>query len=198
MCRRHASSLVGMRPRANPTRVRARCGLPAGFVIALLVAPAASATPPLTQGVYGGVIRVGRGAAGVTLGMTRAQVIARLGRPLKAFGDEYMAYENLPPKNPHGLFDIYFEQKRVRMLVISPHSGWRLADGIHIFASGSIGRLMHRFGHRLKPTRIEDGERLYRITERYLGRTVWSEFYVARFGPKASVYGFDMLFPRGG
>jgi len=177
---------------------RAGCGLLAGFVIALLVASTASATPPLTRGVYGGVIRVGRGAAGVTLGMTRAQVIARLGRPLKEIKNAYMAYENPPPRNPHGLFDLYLEQKRVRMLVISPHSGWHLADGIHIFASGSIERLMHRFGHRLKATRIEDGERLYRITERYLGRTVWSEFYVARFGPKASVYGFDMLFPPGG
>ncbi|MGH2880839.1 MAG: hypothetical protein ACRDK4_14685 [Solirubrobacteraceae bacterium] len=47
----------------------------------------------------------------------------------------------------------------------------------------------------LKPTRIEDGERVYRITERYLGRTVWTEFYVEHFGPKASVYGFDLLFP---
>jgi hypothetical protein len=81
------------------------------------------------------------------------------------------------------------------MFIISPRSTWRLANGIHIFASGAIARLMHCYGHRLKPTRIEDGERVYRITERYLGRTVWTEFYVEHFGPRASVYGFDLLFP---
>jgi hypothetical protein len=57
---------------------------------------------------------------------------------------------------------------------------------------------MHRYGHRLKPTRIEDGERLYRITQRYLGRTVWTEFYVEHFGANARVYGFDVLFPLSG
>jgi hypothetical protein len=132
--------------------------------------------------------------------MTRAQVIARLGRPLKENENGYMAYENEPqgkvnPKTPHGLFDLYLTDKRVRMFVISPHSGWRLSDGNHIFASGGIARLMHRYGHRLKATRIEDGELAYRITERYLGRTGWTEFAVEHFGPKASVYGFDGLFP---
>ncbi len=168
------------------------------LVIAPLLGTTAVAKAPLTKGVYGGVIVVGRGAAGVRLGMTRAQVIARLGRPLRELKNQVMSYENLPPRTPHGLFDLYLEDNRVRMLVISPRIGWQLTDGNHIFASGAIARLMHRYGHRLKPTRIEDGERVYRITGRYLGRTVWTEFYVARFGPKASVYGFDMLFPLGG
>lgn len=172
-----------------------------GVLVALLGCVTAFATPPVTKGVYGGVIIVGRGAAGVTLGTTRAQVIARLGRPLKERGP--MSYENLPPgkispKTPHGMFDLYLANGRVRMIVISPHSGWHLSDGTHIFGSGVIARLMHRYGRRLKPTRIEDGERLYRITERYLGRTVWTEFYVEHFGANASVYGFDMLFPPSG
>lgn len=189
-----------MRQQANTVNVRAKRGVLTALVIAPLLATTAVAKAPLTKGVYGGVIIVGRGAAGVRLGMTRAQVIARLGRPLKENEHGYMAYGNAPqgkvnPKIPHGLFDLYLTDKRVRMLAISPHSGWRLSDGNHIFASGGIARLMHRYGHRLKPTRIEDGERLYRITERYLGRTVWTEFYVEHFGPKASVYGFDMLFP---
>jgi outer membrane protein assembly factor BamE (lipoprotein component of BamABCDE complex) len=53
-----------------------------GVLVALLGCVTAFASPPVTKGVYGGVIVVGRGAAGATLGMTRAQVIARLGRPL--------------------------------------------------------------------------------------------------------------------
>jgi len=170
-----------------------------GALVALLGCVTAIAAPPVTKGVYGGVIRVGRGAAGATLGMTRAQVIAHLGRPLKGNG-LVMSYENLPlgkisPKTPHGIFDLYLRKGRVRMIVISPHSGWHLPDGSHVFGHGVIAHLMKLYGPRLKPKRIEDGERLYRITERYLGRTVWTEFYVERFGANASVSGFDMLFP---
>jgi hypothetical protein len=172
------------------------------LAVALLGCVTAFATTSITKGVYGGVVVVGRGAAGVTLGMTRAQVIAHLGRPLTE-GGPVMSYENLPPgqispKTPHGIFDLYLAKGRVRMIVISPHSGWHLSDGTHIFGSGVIARLMHRYGRRLKPTRIEDGERLYRVTERHLGRTVWTEFYVERFGADASVSGFDMLLPPPG
>ena len=169
-----------------------------GVLTALLACAAASASPPVTKGIYGGVITIGRGVAGATLGMTRSQVIARLGAPLQERGP--MSYENLPPgridtHTPHGMFDLYLAKGRVRMIVISPHRGWHLSDGTHIFGTGVIARLMHRYGPRLKPTRIEDGERLYRVTERYRGRTVWTEFYVQHFGATASVYGFDMLFP---
>jgi hypothetical protein len=167
-------------------------------LIALLAGTTALAAPARTKGIYGGVVTVGRGAAGVTRGMTRAQVIARLGRPLREHG--YMAYENEPQgkinsQTPHGMFDIYLKNNRVRMIAISPHSGWRLPDGTRIFATGAITRLMRRYGHGLRATGVEDGERAYRITERYLGRTVWTEFYVERFGSSASVYGFDVLFP---
>ncbi len=165
------------------------------IVLASLLATAPVAAAPRAKGVYGGVIVVGRGVAGARLGMTRAQVIAHVGPPVSEMPNLGMSYEALPPKNPHGQFDIVLQGGHVRMFIISPRSTWRLADGIHIFASGAIVRLMHRYGRRLKPTRIEDGERVYRITERYLGRTVWTEFYVEHFGPRASVYGFDLLFP---
>ncbi len=166
--------------------------------IAVVAAASALASPARSKGIYGGVVRVGRGAAGVTLGMTRAQVIARLGRPVSERG--YMAYESEPQgkvnsTTPHGMFDLYLKSGRVRMIAISPHSGWRLADGTRVFAHGAIAHLMGRYGRRLRATRVEDGERAYRITERYLGRTVWTEFYVERFGTSASVYGFDVLFP---
>ncbi len=170
-------------------------GLIAAFVLASLLTAMSVAGAPRAKGIYGGVIVVGRGVAGARLGMTRAQVIARLGPPVSEMPNRFMSYEVLPPKNPHGQFDIVLQGGRVRMFIVSPRSTWRLANGIHIFSSGAIARLMHRYGRRLKPTRIEDGERVYRITERYLGRTVWTEFYVERFGPGASIYGFDLLFP---
>ena len=101
-------------------------------LVALLAGATASASTPASKGVYGGLVTVGRGAAGVTLGMTRAQVIARLGRPLKERGP--MSYENLPPgkigpNTPHGEFDLYLANGRVRMIVISPHAGWHLRTG---------------------------------------------------------------------
>jgi len=179
-----------------------RFWLSRGVLVALapvsLLATASVAATPRAKGIYGGVIVVGRGVAGATLGMTRNRVIAHLGPPVSEMPNRSMSYEALPPKNPHGQFDVVLEGGRVRMFIISPRSTWRLANGIHIFASGAIARLMHYYGHRLKPTRIEDGERVYRITERYLGRTVWTEFYVEHFGPRASVYGFDLLFPLTG
>lgn len=170
-------------------------GLIPTLVLASLLATTPVAAAPRSKGIYGGVIVVGRGVAGARLGMTRAQVIARLGEPVSELPNRDMSYEALPPKNPHGLFDVVLRAGRARMFIVSPRSTWRLANGIHIFAKGAIARLMHRYGQRLKPTRIEDGERVYRITERYLGRTVWTEFYVEHFGPNASVYGFDLLFP---
>ena len=170
-------------------------GLIAPVVLASLLLTTSVTAAPRAKGIYGGVIVVGRGVAGARLGMTQAQVIARLGPPVSGMPNRGMSYEALPPKNPHGQFDIVLQGGRVRMFIVSPRSTWRLANGIHIFSSGAIARLMHRYGHRLKPTRIEDGERVYRITERYLGRTVWTEFYVERFGPRASIYGFDLLFP---
>lgn len=171
-------------------------GLIAALVLASLLGTASVAAAPRAKGIYGGVIVVGRGIAGVSLGMTRTQVIARLGPPVSELPNWGMSYEALPPKNPHGgQFDIALQGGRVRMFIISPRKTWRLANGIHIFASGAIARLMHVYGQRLKPTRIEDGEHAYRITERYLGRTVWTEFYVEHFGPRARVYGFDLLFP---
>ncbi len=170
-------------------------GLIGVVVLASLLATTSVAAAPGSKGMYSGVIVVGRGVAGARLGMTRAQVIARLGAPVSEMPGRGMSYEALPPRNPHGQFDIALKGGRVRMFIISPRGTWRLANGIHIFASGAIARLMHRYGHRLKPTRIEDGERVYRITEHYVGRTVWTEFYVEHFGPRARVYGFDLLFP---
>jgi hypothetical protein len=83
-------------------------------MIALAVPTAAAAKPPLTKGVYSGVITVGRGAVGITLGMTRAQVVAHLGRPFADHGGE-MDYFRLPPKYPsRGLFVVYLAKGHVR------------------------------------------------------------------------------------
>jgi len=172
-------------------------GLLIGLAIALLVGATALARPPLTKGVYSGVITVGRGAAGITLGMTRAQVIARLGRPFADNGRE-MDYIRLPPRYPsRGLFVIYLAKGRVHMVQTDgrPNSGWRLSDGNRIFDRGGFARLIHRYGRRLKLMRTEDGERYYQITSSLKGLTVWTDFWVWPLNSKGMVEGVDILFP---
>ena len=146
-----------------------------------LLSDPAQPAAPLTRGVYGGVIKVGRGAAGVYLGMTRAQVVARLGRPFSENANGYMqyAYEGhgfVPANVQHGLFDVYLRNGRVRMVIIGTHAGFRLGDGTPVFGTGAVAHLMRRYGRRLRALR-EDGEPVYRLSERYLGRTVWTDFW---------------------
>jgi len=176
------------------------------IVCALVLLPAprspASTHPALTKGVYGGVIEVGRGAAGVTLGMTRAAVIARLGLPFnwRRGATGYMQYAYLPigrvpPNVEHGQFDLFLANGRVRMIIIAAHKGFVLQNGIRVFDKGAVARLMRFYGRRLKAMRSEDGEPVYRIVEHAFGRTVWTDFWPERFGPNAPIMGVDLLFP---
>ncbi len=138
-----------------------------------VAAATSGAVSPQTKGVYRGVITVGHGAGGIRLGMTRAQVIATLGRPFSRNSNGYMQYA----KSPRGMFDVYLTSGRVQMLGIAQHHrGFRLSDGNQIFLTGGLARLMDRYGRRLKLVRLDDGERVYRITGRLRGRTVWTDF----------------------
>ncbi len=170
--------------------------------IGTLLSDPAQPAAPLTKGVYGGVIKVGRGAAGVRLGMTREQVIAILGRPFAENANGYMQYArtphgNVPDNAQHGLFDVYLRNGRVRMMIIGTHPGFRLGDGTPVFAAGTVGHLMHRFGRRLRAVREEDGEPVYRVSERYLGRTVWTDFWPERFARDTRLMDVAILFPPG-
>lgn len=154
------------------------------------VANAAHGTPR-TDGVYSGAITVGHGAAGVTLGMTRSQVIARLGRPFSENGNGYMQYGQIP----RGMFDVYLTGGRVRMLGIAQHHpGFRLPDGNQVFLAGGLARLMDRYGARLKLVRLDDGERVYRITSRMGRRTVWTDFIAWPLNRRGVVEDVFLLF----
>ena len=135
--------------------------------------------------VTGGVIRPGHGAAGVSLGMTRADVVARLGRPSFENRLGFMQYGS-----GGAMFDVYRASgrpgARVRMLGISG-PGFRLADGNRVFAPAGLRRLRHRFGARLVRFRDEDGAPGYRLRGRLRGRRVVTDFFVDRFGAHGRV-----------
>ncbi len=135
--------------------------------------------------VTGGVIRPGHGAAGVTLGMTRADVVERLGRPSFENRLGFMQYGQ-----GDAMFDVYRASgrsaARVRMLgILGP--GFRLADGNRVFAPAGLRRLRHRFGARLIRFRDEDGAPGYRLPGRLRGRPVVTDFFVDRFGAHGRV-----------
>jgi hypothetical protein len=162
----------------NTLRAAAACCLLAVTMAGALMAARADA-------VTGGVIRPGHGAAGVTLGMTRADVVARLGRP---------SFENRLGFMQYGqggaMFDVYrasaWAAAGVRMLGISG-SGFRLADGNRVFAPAGLRRLRHRFGARLIRFRDEDGAPGYRLPGRLRGRRVLTDFFVDGFGSHGRV-----------
>ena len=176
---------------------RARYCVALASATAVVGAGAAQATPR-SSGIYGGVITVGRGVAGVELGMTRGQVIARLGRPLKELPNAIMSYEALPPTNPHGLFDIYLErsqgahvrdlaEQRVASRRRRPHLRARRSRATH----AALRAPAEADPDRRRRARVSHHRALPRPNR--LERAC----YVARALARQRAFGFDLLFPRG-
>src|SRR5689334_21453620 len=111
----------------------------ASFVCAGLAGAAATA-------IESGRIVVGRGVHGVTLGMTRKQVVARLGPPISQNAIGYMQYSS---KN---LFDVYVRRGSPKRadLISAAGPGFCLAGGICSLTKGSLARLVGRYGTRVK------------------------------------------------
>ena len=161
-------------------------------VLAVLALAAAAEARTITHGT----IHVGRGAEGIELDMTRAQVIGAAGNPLMENGLGTMSYAS---ESSNGIFDVYRYQdtKRVRMLVIAfPHStGWHLGNGISVFKAGAVGKLMDRYGKRLKRRYDQTADfRLYYLKSRLHGRPVETQFQVPRFSRSALVEDIFVLF----
>jgi hypothetical protein len=128
-----------------------------------------------TRWVRRGRIVPGVGAGPVNLGMTRAQVIARLGRPIFQTVHGYMQYAPDPVSQ---LFDVYTignePSATVRQVVVS--FGSFTIDGIAVFKRGALRRLADRYGSRLQRTTIESGEAIYRLKTSTAAGERWTDF----------------------
>lgn len=145
----------------------------AALTLACVAAPAAART-----GVTGGVIEINQGAAGVTLGMSRADVIATLGKPFYENHNGYMQYSRT---SGDVMFDVYLNAstKQAEMIGISGKA-FTMADGNAIFTKGGLRRLVAANPGKVKFRRTEDGEPLYRIRGHLGGKTVVTDFFVIR------------------
>jgi hypothetical protein len=122
-------------------------------------------------------------------------VVAALGMPLDENGLGTMFYG---PESK-GIFDVYRYQdtKRVRMILISsPRStGWHLGNGISVFKPGAVGRLIDRYGTRLKKRHeVAFDFRLYYLRSTLKGRPVETQFQVPRFSRKALIEDVFVMF----
>ena len=169
--------------------------LPAGAVIRraglavlvglLLAAPAPAAARTITSGV----ITVGRGADGAELGMTRAQVIKKLGRPAAVNGLGTLSYGS---DQANVIFDVYRlvdPPHTVHEFVISSprNPRFRLSDGNRIFTKGGLRRLAKRYGKALHFHTFDDGSPSYELVTRLHGKKVKTAFPTDKRGLDAYV-----------
>jgi hypothetical protein len=148
----------------GPTIARVR-----SLVLAALVA---LALPLLASAaVDKGTFTPGAGGAGITLGMTRAQVVSKLGKPLYANANGYLQYSS------KSLFDIYLDgSNRVRLIGIAG-PGFCTGFGACALEAGGIAKLRVRYGARLRLTKLpETGEQEWILLGTRGGRKVFTSF----------------------
>lgn len=138
------------------------------------VAPASPSPEPAKSNAT--LIREGVGVGGVELGMTAAEVEARLGKPdhVNKAGSEtvFMAFRE--PDN----FGVYFgDADRVRMLIVSIKDGSACTDyGACLYREGDLAKLKARHGDKLLRYVDRDGSVTYRLLEAKGDRHVMTEY----------------------
>jgi hypothetical protein len=156
----------------------------AAGVTAGLLAGAAPAGAIVTKGT----ITPNRGAKGIKLGMTRAQVVARLGKPVYKNANGYMQYGS-DKKNI--VFDVYLDistsPARVRLLGIFGGGFCLAGGGPCLLEQGGVGRLRDRYGSQLTDVTIESGETAVWLKGTYRGCPVFTDFGEAGRPRKARI-----------
>ncbi len=163
-----------------------RRALAAGLVVAALVgATAASAA------VDQATVRINKGAGGVTLGATRAQVLARLGAPVSENTNGVLTYAT-----GSRIFDVYLSAaNRVRMMILSGRN-YCTAGGICARRAGGVGKLLARYGPRLVAHTNGDGLECYFLRGSYRGRAITTNFIVAGRNASSAILDFFILWGR--
>jgi hypothetical protein len=129
-----------------------------------------AALPAVEQGT----IVVNRGAAGAKLGMTKAEVVALLGKPLFQNAHGYMQYSK------SNLFDVYLNPatKLVRLIGMSGPK-FCTVKGVCMMNKGGLAKLRAQYGAALRKSVAEDGEVSYEVAGAYDGKKVFTSFFPA-------------------
>lgn len=151
--------------------MRIACSVVAVAVAVLVPAGVAAAAVP------GGTVTPNVGAAGIKLGMTRAQVIAKLGKPLFKNANGFMQFGN---DKKGVLFDVYLDTsthpQRVRLLGISGTKFCLAGGGPCMLRTGGVGKLRKRYGKALVNVKLEDGEKVVWLKGKLKGCKVFTDF----------------------
>jgi len=127
--------------------------------------------------VNAGPVTPNVGAKGIKLGMTRAQVIAKLGKPVFKNSNGYMQFGD---EKKNVLFDVYLDTstspQRVRLLGISGRNFCLTGGGPCMLRPGGIGKLKTRYGKALKTVMLEDGEKAIWLKGTLGGCKVFTDF----------------------
>lgn len=124
----------------------------------------------------GRAIRDGIGVGGVELGLTIAEVEARLGLPVNVnkLGEQivFMSYAK------SGLFDVYIgEGGRVRMIIASNQDRtWCTEYDVCLYREGDLAKLKAHHGAALRRFVDRDGSVTYRLLTKKGDRQVMTEY----------------------
>jgi hypothetical protein len=143
-----------------------------------MMAPAAAAA------VERGVFTPSQGARGIKLGMTRAQVIARLGQPLFENRNGFMEYSR------RNLFDVYLDvserPRRVRLLGVAGPDFCFAGSDLCLGDRDGVRFVKRRYGDELKLEEYESGN-VYALYGTYKGCPTLTEFLPNRFRPSSPI-----------
>jgi len=150
--------------------------------ISLLAVLCAVSLPAAAEAVVNaGRIQVNRGAAGIRLGMTRAQVVTLLGAPVYQNANGYMQYSR------NNLFDVYLNgARRVDMLGISGPN-FCTASGICMFEAYGVRKLKNQWGSQLKLVKLETGEQVYVLRGLVNGHRSFTSFSATTIRPRGKI-----------
>ena len=159
------------------------------FVLLLvLVAVALALAMPVAAIVTKGSVTSNRGAKGVRLGMTRAQVIEKLGKPVFKNANGYMQYGS----DKLGIaFDVYLDTSakpaRVRLIGINGAGFCLVGGGPCLMEKGGVGKLNARYGSALETVMLEDGEEVVWLKGTFRGCPVFTDFGEANRKPSTRI-----------